>query len=77
MDGLYQGQYERFSYALDYLIRRAGDPKIWDPLKTKRGYIRKNQHRIQYHDFLLKGNPISTWFVESAHNHCDWRPRPE
>ena len=32
MDDLYQGQYERFSYALDYLIRRAGDPKIRDPL---------------------------------------------
>ena len=69
MDDLYQGQYERFFYALDYLIRRAGDPKIRDPLKTKRGYFRTNQHRIQYYDFLLKGYPISTCFVESAHNH--------
>ena len=69
LDDLYQGRYERFFYALDYLIRRAGDPKIRDPLKTKRGYFRTNQHRIQYYDFLLKGYPISTCFVESAHNH--------
>lgn len=69
MGDLYQGQYNRFFYALDYLIRRAGDPKIKDPLKTKRGYFRTNQHRIQYYDFLMKGYPISTCFVESAHNH--------
>ena len=45
MDDLYQGQCERFFYALDYLIGRAEDPKIRDPLKTKRGYFPKNQHR--------------------------------
>ena len=69
MDDLYQGRYEHFFYALDYLVRRCDDPPIRDPLKTKRGYFRTNQHRIRYHDFLLKGYPISTCFVESAHNH--------
>ena len=66
---LYQGRYNRFFYALDYLIRRSDDPDIRDPLKTKRGYFRENQDRIRYHHFLQKGYPISTCFVESAHNH--------
>ena len=44
MDDLYQGQSERFFYALDYLIRHADDPKIRDSLKSKRAYFRKNQH---------------------------------
>ena len=35
MDDLYQGQYQRFFYALNYLIQRASDPKIRDPLKIQ------------------------------------------
>ncbi len=69
MDNLYQGRYEPFFYALDYLVRRCEDAQRRDKLKTKRHYFRKNQHRIRYHDFLQKGYPISTCFVESAHNH--------
>jgi hypothetical protein len=69
LDDLYQGRYDHFFYALNYLVRRCDDPSIKDPLKTKRGYFRRNQNRIRYHDFLRKGYPISTCFVESAHNH--------
>jgi len=69
LDDLYQGRYEHFFYALNYLVRRCDDPQIKDPLKTKRGYFRRNQDRIRYHHFLRKGYPISTCFVESAHNH--------
>lgn len=69
MGELYEGRYKRFFYALDYLVRNAKDEETRQPLKTKRGYFRKNKHRIRYKEFLEKGYPISTCFVESAHNH--------
>ena len=69
LEDLYQGQYEHFFYALDYLVRRSLDPERKDKLKTKRHYFRKNKDRIRYYDFLQQGYPISTCFVESAHNH--------
>jgi len=69
MDELYTGRYEHFFNALNYLVRRADDPKVKEQLQTRRTYFRNNQHRILYHDFLKEGYIISTCFVESGHRH--------
>lgn len=69
MDDLYQGQYSRFFYGLQYLVKAAQDDASRERLRTKRAYFRTNQDRIRYKEFLESGYPISTCFVESAHRH--------
>ena len=59
MDNLYQGRYEQFFYALDYLVKRCEDAERRDKLKTKRHYFRKNQHRIRQ----LVSCAFQTWFT--------------
>ncbi len=66
---LYEGRYDPFFNALNYLVRSAEDPEMKKEIKTKRKYFRKNRNRICYQEFLKSGYPISTCFVESSHNH--------
>ena len=69
LDDLYEAHYDAFFNALNYLVKRSKGESPSEKLKTKRSYFRRNQHRIRYADFLQRGLPISTCFVESAHNH--------
>lgn len=69
LDELFQGRFDAFFEALNYLVRSARDPDTLRELRTKRQYFRRNNLRIRYRDFLAQGYPISTCFVESAHNH--------
>ena len=69
LDDLYEGRYESFYSALNYLVRRAPDDDTRKALQTKRAYFRRHRKRIQYADFLRLGYPLSTCFVESAHRH--------
>jgi hypothetical protein len=48
---LYEGRYDSFFNALNYLVRSAKQ-EDGKGLRTKRKYFRKNKNRIRYQDFL-------------------------
>ena len=69
MDDLFEGRYSSFFNALNYAARNAPSEEAQEEMKSKRKYFRRNAEGIRYRDFLDAGYPISTCFVESAHNH--------
>jgi len=69
MDELFEGRYNSFFNALDYAVRIAPSDEAEEKLKSKRKYFRRNKEGIRYKHLLESGYPISTCFVESAHNH--------
>jgi len=69
MSDLYEGRYDSFFCGLRYAIRSAESEDAKEKLSKKQEYFQRNRHRIRYKKFLELGYPISTCFVESAHNH--------
>ena len=69
VDDLFRGHYSSFFNALNYALRNAPSENAREKMKSKRKYFRRNEEGIRYKDHLEAGYPISTCFVESAHNH--------
>jgi len=69
MDDLFEGRYDAFFEGLNYAIRTAPTEEAKEDMKSKRKYFTRNKNGIRYKHLLEAGYPISTCFVESAHNH--------